>query len=173
MTEWRPIPACPSYEISDEGSVRSWKWGRPYVLAARRARRDRYMVATMQVDGRQITRSIHELVMTVFIGPRPEGLERRHLNGDSFDNRLTNLAYGTHSENMLDKVRHGTHHEAAKTHCPKKHPLDGRRSNGKRYCKTCNRASSARRRALIAIDPERSAAARRYFHDYYLAHPRT
>ena len=30
---------------------------------------------------------------------------------------------GTPSENMLDKVRHGTHHNAIKTHCPRQHQL--------------------------------------------------
>lgn len=31
----------------------------------------------------------------------------RHLNGKSLDNRLTNLKWGTLSENALDRVKHG------------------------------------------------------------------
>jgi hypothetical protein len=60
--------------------------------------------------GRGIHKSItvHRLVATAFLGPRPAGLEVRHLNGDPTDCRLANLAYGTPAENGQDRVRHGT-----------------------------------------------------------------
>jgi hypothetical protein len=54
-------------------------------------------------------RFVHHLVLETFISPRSEGLECRHLNGNPADNRLQNLSWGTHSENELDKVKHGTH----------------------------------------------------------------
>ena len=52
---------------------------------------------------------VHKLVTELFIGPCPEGQEVRHLNGKRDDCRLTNLTYGTRSENHQDKVPHGTH----------------------------------------------------------------
>jgi len=52
--------------------------------------------------------SVHSLVMRVFIGERPSGAIIRHINGKPSDNRLTNLAYGTHKENADDKKLHGT-----------------------------------------------------------------
>lgn len=69
----------------------------------------------------------------------------RHLNGNPYDNRLENLAWGTPSENMLDKVRHGTHHNAIKTHCPRQHQLIepnlvlSHLRQGKRRCLACDR----------------------------------
>jgi hypothetical protein len=47
-------------------------------------------------------RYIHDLVLTAFVCPRPPGLITRHLNGIPSDNRLTNLAWGTQSENQYD-----------------------------------------------------------------------
>ncbi len=48
---------------------------------------------------------------------------------------------GTHSDNVQDSIKMGTHIAPSKfkTHCNQGHLLDGLRSNGKRYCKTCNR----------------------------------
>jgi hypothetical protein len=51
---------------------------------------------------------VHKIVLTTFVGPRPKGMECRHLNGDRGDNRLENLRWGTRMENLADMVRHGT-----------------------------------------------------------------
>lgn len=53
-------------------------------------------------------RSVHSLVLEAFVGPRPEGLECRHLNGNPLDSRLENLRWGTKSENYADRHGHGT-----------------------------------------------------------------
>lgn len=52
--------------------------------------------------------AVHRLVLEAFVGPRPEGMECRHLDGDPTNNRLENLRWGTHKENERDKIRHGT-----------------------------------------------------------------
>lgn len=72
-------------------------------------------------------------------------METRHLNGDRSDCRLTNLRYGTHSENQYDQVQHGTHAEANRTHCSRGHALGGanvycEKFRGPRACGTCRRA---------------------------------
>jgi excisionase family DNA binding protein len=43
-------------------------------------------------------------------------------------------------------IRGATAANAAKTHCPKGHVLDGLRSDGHRYCKTCNNLREKARR---------------------------
>lgn len=91
---------------------------------------------------------IHQLMMEAFVGPAPLGLLIRHLNGDQSDNRLPNLCYGTDSENQLDTVRHGTHHNSRKTHCPQHHPYTDENTyihRGRRRCRTCMRARRAKR----------------------------
>lgn len=55
-----------------------------------------------------ISRFVHNLVLGAFVGPCPPGMECRHLNNDSSDNRLVNLAWGTPKENAADRVPNGT-----------------------------------------------------------------
>ena len=50
---------------------------------------------------------VHQLVLLAFRGATPPGLEALHINGIPTDNRLENLRYGTHSENMIDMYRQG------------------------------------------------------------------
>jgi hypothetical protein len=54
---------------------------------------------------------IGTLVIEAFVGPRPEGLYVCHKNGVPWDNRLSNLYYGTPQQNSDDKRLHGTHLE--------------------------------------------------------------
>ena len=109
--------------------------------------------------------SVHTLVSQAFIGPRPDGLEVRHLDGRPANNVVSNLAYGTHSENQYDRVRHGTHHQTAKTHCLFGHPVDETNTiwlrGGQRQCRTCQvrrnreyraRKKESRARAQDSVD---------------------
>ena len=58
-------------------------------------------------DGKKKKKKVHRLVMEAFVGPCPDGMECRHLNGNSRDNRLENLKWGTKAENIEDTLRHG------------------------------------------------------------------
>lgn len=51
---------------------------------------------------------VHLLVLRLFRGPAPEGMQARHLDGNKDNNRLDNLEWGTPKENNQDKIRHGT-----------------------------------------------------------------
>ena len=50
---------------------------------------------------------VHHLIMKTFIGDTPIGLEILHTNGDPKDNRLSNLRFGTRTENILDVYLQG------------------------------------------------------------------
>ncbi len=103
--------------------------------------------------GYQVRRTIHTLVAAAFIGPRPDGMDTCHNNGDKTDNRLDNLRYDTKSANAFDTLKHGTNRAANKTHCPLGHEYTTentyiivRRSGPKkgRTCRTCRRCAVSR-----------------------------
>lgn len=59
-------------------------------------------------NGSQSTKNVHVLVLLTYDGPKPEGMQACHNNGDKTDNRLENLRWDTPSSNNLDKRKHGT-----------------------------------------------------------------
>jgi len=51
---------------------------------------------------------VHSVVLKAFVGPRPDGLVARHLDGNSRNNCVENLTWGTQLQNTHDKQTHGT-----------------------------------------------------------------
>jgi len=47
-------------------------------------------------------------ILLAFSGPRKEGDEARHLNGNCLDDRHSNLCWGSSVENKADMLLHGT-----------------------------------------------------------------
>lgn len=149
--EWRAVSIAPEYEVSSLGRVKSHKGRAPRILRPCINPLGYHNHTLYTADGRIFT-TAHVLVMTEFVGPRPEGMDIRHIDGDPGNNALSNLAYGTHSENMRDKRRHGTNVNLNKTHCPARHPYDAANTyltpEGWRHCRTC--AIERRARASAA-----------------------
>lgn len=50
---------------------------------------------------------VFHLIALTFLGPRPEGTEICHADGDKSNSRLENLRYDSVTENMLDIYRQG------------------------------------------------------------------
>lgn len=170
---WLPVHGFEGrYEVSDLGRVRSLDRvqvksdGRTCTIKGRirslsRSGRGDYLTVSLKVDGRTVTRFVHRLVAEAFLGPRPPGLECCHGNGDGHDNRLENLRWGSHGENVQDTVAHGRHNKASATHCPSGHPYDDENTyvwtnpktgSRSRACHSCLRARD-QRRALKRRNP--------------------
>lgn len=153
MTErWLPIPGYPAYEVSDIGRVRSYvRPGGPRIIGGG-LNFAGYVSACLTRDrvGRHF--GVHQLVMLAFVGPRPDGMEVRHLNGDRTDPRLENLAYGTQQQNMDDRERHRAERDGGIKACRRGHPFDEentllRFDSGKpcRRCRKCVAEDIAKR----------------------------
>ena len=70
-------------------------------------KRGGYPSVVLYAPNRRCFFRVHELVALVFIGPRPRGLETRHLDGKPKNNQLSNLCYGTRKQNSDDIARYG------------------------------------------------------------------
>lgn len=100
---WRPVPGAEMYSVSDLGRVKG-----PRRMLIQHPD-DGYLKVTLCIGaGIRITKRVHDLVLSAFVGPRPEGHVSRHLDGARDHNSLANLAWGTQADNENDKVRHGT-----------------------------------------------------------------
>lgn len=128
VEEWRAVVGYEGlYEVSSLGRVRSLDRLREQLIArgpdrtrtvSRRLRgrvlaplpikSGGYLGVNLSDGSRQKVRKIHQLVAAAFLGPRPDGLIPLHWDGDSHNNRSSNLRYGTHKENTADAIRHGT-----------------------------------------------------------------
>lgn len=98
---WKPIPDYPGYEASNLGQIRSLKNSSVTIL--KQSIGNRYF--QVGVAGKPCR--VHTLVTLAFLGPRPEGLEVCHNDGDRKNNRINNLRYDTHSANMKDAASSG------------------------------------------------------------------
>lgn len=151
---WLPIEGfVGSYEVSDLGRVRSLPRTVPrgngtYPVRGRilKFRWDEHGRPAVMLHGpggyeRQVF--VHHLVLEVFVGPRPDGLECCHFNDDPTDNRLENLRWDTKAANAHDKVRNGGDYNAVKTHCDQGHEFTPentyKQTKSGRGCKECRR----------------------------------
>lgn len=67
-----------------------------------------YIIVTLIKNSRRKDVLVHRAVLTAFVGSCPAGMQTCHNDGNPANNNLSNLRWGTCSENSLDKNRHGT-----------------------------------------------------------------
>jgi hypothetical protein len=106
---WLPISETDGlYEVSDQGRVCKIKDSRRVLLKVNFS--GPYGKVGLYPPGvTGLTRTVHRLVCEAFHGRPSDFLVVRHLNGDRYDNRAINLAWGMPSENCQDSIKHGTH----------------------------------------------------------------
>ncbi len=157
LVRWSPIVGDLNYEVSDTGCVRSLPRRIttshgvirrvPGGLLKPRVVKSGHLIVS--ISDKRI-RYVHALVLTAFVGPAPEGMECRHKDDQPTNNHLSNLEWGTRSQNMYDRVRNGIHPAANKTVCKWSHrlvapnldPSELRRRG--RTCLACRQAHSRR-----------------------------
>lgn len=152
VERWLPVVGFEgAYEVSNFGNVRSLTrkvWSGTFYVTARGRTLAQFpnrwrMQLGLSRDGKTYPKLVHALVMEAFVGPRPEGAEICHNDGDYTNNHLLNLRYDNHRANMLDAVEHNTHPWSRRGSCKNGHALtdeniyrQGKKPNT-RVCRTC------------------------------------
>lgn len=184
VERWRDVVRYENlYRVSDRGKVRSLdrviggripgstrRWSGRMLTPVINA--NGYPQVTLCKAGTKLSAQVHVLTLEAFVGPRPSGMETRHLDDDPANGWLENLTWGTQSENTLDRVRNGIHQQTKRTHCPREHPLSIPNltacsvQRGWRSCLACQRA-----RAWVDYHPEADLreVSDRYYREIMLA----
>jgi len=111
MEIWKTIPGYSLYQISDMGRLKTFNWkntGREAIM--RPALDGSGYLRTMlkrDTDGKIETVKVHRLVLLAFTGNPVNGSQCNHINGIRSDNRLLNLEWISHSENIKHSFRIG------------------------------------------------------------------
>ena len=127
---WKDIPTYEGlYQISTLGRIQSLpRWviepgGRSRFLRGRSMKphveKRGYQRIKLSKNGKITRYRIQRLVLLTFIGRPSTGEESCHKDGQSSNNTLDNLYWGTHKKNIADKIDHGTAQRGEKHGCAK------------------------------------------------------
>lgn len=98
---WKPV-GISKYEVSNLGNIKGADGIR---IIKPQHIRGGYTSICFYENGKHIkTIRVHTLVMQIFMGDRPNGMDIDHINRIRDDNRLENLRYCTRSENMMNST---------------------------------------------------------------------
>lgn len=113
---YKPLPSGGGYAVGTDGSVWTSRvagpngpWFGPWRRMKTDIHRDGYEWVEIRVGGEPKKRQVHALVLETFVGPKPPGMEARHYPDPTRTNNcLSNLRWGTKSQNCLDRSEHGS-----------------------------------------------------------------
>lgn len=152
VEQWKAVVGYEGlYEVSNIGRVKSLRTDKVLSPWKNKDGATDRLYVSLYKNRIRMHRTVHSLLMEAFVGPRPEGHNVLHKDGNASNNVLHNLRYGTQSENIYDAVVHNTHPQAVKTECPRGHALESPNlipsllKRGCRTCLACNRAKSRKR----------------------------
>lgn len=126
--EFKQIAEAPGIRIGLDASIwSSWRSGSsepiwPWRRMKPKAAKSGYYKVTIRFNGRRRPVGVHQLVCMAFHGPKPPGMQVRHLDGDKSNNLPDNVIWGTCLENHGDQIRHGTKPRGTRQHSAKMTP---------------------------------------------------
>lgn len=134
MESIREIPGYLGYGVSIDGTEATvWsKWDRQHtrltdtwVRVSARIDDNGYHKVRVLVGGKRMTKGVHQLVLTAYVGPCPPGMEGCHSpDPRRSNNHPGNLRWDTREANQADRYRDGNGHEGSKCNKAKLHEDD-------------------------------------------------
>lgn len=118
VEEWREIEDYPAYQVSNLGRVKR--------LAGKGCKKERilkkypnncgYLRVRLSQNGESKQFFVADLVANAFLGPRPDGLDINHIDGNKQNNAAANLEYCTRSENIRHAFSTGLRSDRGEKH---------------------------------------------------------
>lgn len=98
--EWKPVVGCEDlFEVSNLGRLRRTATGQ--IVKATVLPKGYRTVSIARPGQRKCrTKLLHSVVAYAFLGPRPDGMQINHKDGDKGNNAAENLEYVTPAENI-------------------------------------------------------------------------
>lgn len=98
---WKRYKDSP-YEVSSMGRVRRKEANGSYNLRKPRDDDRKHLRVNLTWDGKREEPSLHQIVMEAFGPPKPKGehIVILHKDNDGTNNKISNLKWGTRSENV-------------------------------------------------------------------------
>lgn len=135
MEQWRQVLGYEGiYEVSNYGNLRSVDRINPTKAGWTRVIKGRRLRPFLSQDGRLFIDlckfnvyerfPVHHLVLSAFIGARPDGFVGCHTDGNCLNNSASNLRWDTQKSNIADTFIHGTHHKGSRHGASKLHESD-------------------------------------------------
>lgn len=111
MEEWKPIPGFDGYEVSNSGTIRSYRvkgYSEKRTLIPSFIKPRISQTGYLEVDlrdntGKKVSRKVHRLVGECFLENPSNKPQIDHIDRNSFNNDITNLRWATLSENSLNR----------------------------------------------------------------------
>ena len=107
MEQWKNVVGFEGiYEVSNHGNIRSVKTNK--IKKPTINKKDNRPFLNLWKNNKQKIMRPHRMVLEAFVGLCPEGFECCHNDGNAFNNHVSNLRWDTHTNNIHDRIKHGT-----------------------------------------------------------------
>lgn len=101
VEEWSEIPGAAGYKISNFGNVIGMLGGKYKTPVNHKG------YPMIRIPARKFCQSLHKVVADLFIGPRPEGMQINHIDGNKLNSRWDNLEYISCKDNINHAINLG------------------------------------------------------------------
>jgi hypothetical protein len=124
MEEWKNIEGYEGYQVSNEGRVKSLKYGKEKILKGVK-NSSGYLYVGLYQDGKQVFKRVHRLVAEAFLENPQNLLEVNHKDEDKANNHVDNLEWCSSKYNANYGTRNQRSAEARSRRVDQIDPITG------------------------------------------------